>query len=90
MNINTIKSTVLADAADVGTCDPQSIMILAIGRVAQATLAAEILRMEADGASAEDVEAFSAERGAQLDRWIALQCEEARIRGVVRDELRSA
>ncbi len=82
-----LRDTILADTQELGVHDEQSIHILAIGRVAQATLAAEVERMTADGAPSEQVEAYRAERSAQLDRWMRIQCEAVRSRAIVCDEV---
>lgn len=82
-----LRDGLVADCADLGVYDETSIHILAIGRVAQATLAAEAERMAKAGASTEEVAAYQEERGAQLDRWIALEVERARTRAVAREEV---
>lgn len=82
-----IRDAIVTDCADLGVYDETSIHILAIGRVAQATLAAEAERMSAAGALPDEVRAYQEERGAQLDRWMAIEVERARTRAVAREEV---
>lgn len=89
MTIDTqkLRATIMADANDLGVRDEQSITILAIGRIAQATLVGELERMAEDGAPAEEIDAYREERGEQLGNWMRIQCERARMRTVVQEEV---
>ncbi|NTA35984.1 hypothetical protein [Agrobacterium salinitolerans] len=89
MTIDTkkLRATILADAHDLRVRDEQSICILAIGRIAQATLVGELERMAADGAPAAEIDSYRAERGEQLGNWMKIECERARMRTVVREEV---
>lgn len=89
MTIDTkkLRATILADANDLGVSDEQSITILAIGRIAQATLVGELENMAADGAPLEQIDAYREESGEQLGNWMKIECERARMRTVVREEV---
>jgi len=89
MTIDTqkLRATILDDANDLGVSDQQSITILAIGRIAQATLVGELENMAKDGAPADQIEAYREERGEQLGNWMRIQCERARMRTVVCEEV---
>jgi hypothetical protein len=89
MTIDTrkLRATILADANDLGVRDEQSIAILAIGRIAQATLVGELERMASDGVPADEIASYREERGERLGNWMKIECERARMRTVVREEV---
>ena len=89
MTIDTqkLRATILADANDLGVRDVQSVTILAIGRIAQATLVGELEQMADDGVPPEQIDAYRDERGEQLGNWMRIQCERARMRTVVQEEV---
>lgn len=89
MTIDTqkLRATILADANDLGVSDQQSVTILAIGRIAQATLVGELERMAADGVPHLQIDAYREQRGEQLGNWMKIECERARMRTVVREEV---
>lgn len=66
----TLRGIVLADLEAIGATDERSIMILAMGRAAQAALADEVERLASTGASPERIAQYRAERTDELNRWI--------------------
>jgi len=77
ISTNHLGDQIRHDAHALGIADERSVVVLAIGRIAQAALMAEVESLTSTGAARQDIEAFRAERTAQLNAWIA--AEVARI-----------
>jgi hypothetical protein len=91
MNISThqLGTQITRDAHALGITDERSVVVLAIGRIAQAALGAEVETLTSAGAAHRDIEAFRSERIAKLNAWIS--SEVARLSSdVERQEARRA
>lgn len=78
MNIAAkIRESVLSDARTLELTDEKSVTVLAIARLAQAALEAEVEALTSTGASVERVANYRAMRTGQLNEWI--KSESAKI-----------
>ncbi|WP_332716663.1 hypothetical protein [Pelagibacterium mangrovi] len=80
-----LRDLVIADMEALAVTDERSIMILAMGRAAQAALADEVERLASTGATPERIAAYRRERTDALNRWL-----EDQISGLPDGAVRSA